>query len=283
MDHRAEENAAEHKGLWPGLVVFNRMDVGEEDDVLYPFALDELLCRRIGLGAPPMLHVWRHPRAFVMGLRDSRLPKAREAARELEEQGWRTAVRNSGGAAVPLDLDVINLSLLLPKSAGDMEHRKDFEQMVTLLRETLRALTDRVDQGEVAGSFCPGEFDLSIGGRKFCGIAQRRQQLALSVQAFVIVNGSGRERGERARAFYERAAVGASANSYPLVEPARMASLAECLGAELTPHRFAAALLERLAGSASGEAQAAALAAVPDEAEIRAMAEQLRSRYGFKE
>jgi len=283
MEHGAESKAPERTGPWQGMVVLDRIEDGGEDDILYPFALEELLCRRIGRGAPPMLHMWRHPRAFVMGLRDSRLPRAREAARELERQGWRTAVRSSGGAAVPLDPGVVNVSLLLPKAAGDMEHRKDFERMVALLRETLLALTDQVEQGEVTGSFCPGEFDLSIGGRKFCGIAQRRQQLALSVQAFVIVAGSGRERGERARAFYEQAAAGAAAEAYPQVEPARMASLAECLAAALTPERFAAALCGLLAGSASAEATAAALAAVPDEAEVRAMAAQLRSRYGFKE
>ena len=79
------------------------------------------------------------------------------------------------------------------------------------------------------GSFCPGEFDLSIGGHKFCGIAQRRQQLAISVQAFIIVEGLGEEKAALARGFYERAADSASPNDYPVVAPGSMASLSECL------------------------------------------------------
>ena len=69
----------------------------------------------------------------------------------------------------------------------------------------MASITDRIDQGEIIGSFCPGEFDLSIGGRKFCGIAQRRQQLAISVQAFLIVEGRGEEKAALARGFYETA------------------------------------------------------------------------------
>ena len=41
--------------------------------------------------------------------------------------------------------------------------------MVELIREALRGTGQNVDTGEIAGAFCPGTFDLSIGGLKFCG------------------------------------------------------------------------------------------------------------------
>ena len=244
-------------------------------DIRHPFALEELLCRRVGQGHAPIVHLWRHPRAFVMGLRDSRLPGAAEAIRWLEAQGYSTMVRNSGGAAVPLDLGVVNVTLILPKREGSMDYREDFERMYVLIREALKKVTARVTKGEVVGSFCPGDYDLSIGGRKFCGIAQRRQQHALAVQAFVIVEGKGAEKAALARAFYDRAAAGADAAQFPLVEAASMASLDECLGGPLTAERFTACVLELL--HAHGISRA--VADLSAEREVAAQAEALRRRY----
>jgi octanoyl-[GcvH]:protein N-octanoyltransferase len=247
--------------------------------VLYPFALEELLCRKIGKGLAPIVHLWRHPRAFVMGFRDSRLPHAVEATRWLEGQGYQTAVRNSGGAAVPLDMGVINVSLLLPKPEGNMDHRKDFEQMACLLREALMNLTSEVQKGGVAGSFCPGDYDLSIRGKKFCGIAQRRQQHALSVQAFVIVEGKGADKALLAKGFYDRAAGDANPADYPVVLPDSMASLSECLSKPLTSGHFIQSIREVL--ETRGIQTDKEPEALPAEYEIREMMELMRVRYGI--
>ncbi|MEW9700060.1 biotin/lipoate A/B protein ligase family protein [Paenibacillus sp. SI8] len=266
------------------MIICDRSRDAEPRDILYAFALEELLCRSIGLGAPPILHIWRHPRAFVMGLRDSRLPQASAADRWLREQGYDTAVRNSGGAAVPLDSGVVNLSLLLPKTAGDMEHRKDFERMVTLIREVMNKLTNRIDQGEIVGSFCPGEFDLSVGGRKFCGIAQRRQQHAIAVQAFVIVEGVGEEKASLARDFYTRAAsLGSASHDYPIVAPGSMASLSECLAVPLTAKQFIANVIEVMQARGSHSVAIEELEAFPETDQIESMIRLLRQRYAIKE
>ncbi|WP_338131195.1 lipoyl protein ligase domain-containing protein [Cohnella rhizosphaerae] len=148
-----------------GLLILDRTDRLEAADPLHAFALDELLCRAAGAGGPAICHLWRHPRAFVMGLRDSRLPRAREAAERLAGLGYGVAVRNSGGAAVPLDPGVVNLSLILPKDrAEDMAFHGDFERMYDLIRLAVRQLGGEAAKGEVVGSYCPGDFDLSIGG-----------------------------------------------------------------------------------------------------------------------
>jgi octanoyl-[GcvH]:protein N-octanoyltransferase len=264
------------------MVVLDRTECMQNQDPLYAFALEELLCRKIGQGtAPALLHMWRHPRAFVMGLRDSRLPHAPAAARWLKEQGYWTAVRNSGGAAVPLDLGVVNVSMLLPKEEGSVDHRNDFEKMYTLIQDALNKLTNEVRKGEIAGSFCPGEFDLSIGARKFCGIAQRRQQRALSVQAFVIVEGAGEDKATVARAFYDRAGEGAKQGDYPLVLPGSMASLSECLQEPISADRFAACVRE------SGLNCTYSLSPrddyMPTELDILEMVARLRERYGIIE
>lgn len=264
------------------MVIHDRSGEIAPRSVLYAFALEELLCRAIGRTAPPILHIWRHPQAFVMGLRDSRLPDAAAANDWLQSQGFDTTVRNSGGAAVPLDLGVVNVSLLLPKEAGDMEHRKDFDLMVALIRDVMSKLTDRIDQGEVMGSFCPGEFDLSVGGRKFCGIAQRRQQFALSVQAFIIVEGQGEAKASLARGFYERAAGSASPNDYPLVAPGSMASLSECLHIPLTAEQFTENLVETLLASGMQVHSPRDIPGYPNEEQIQGMIDVLKQRYAIK-
>jgi octanoyl-[GcvH]:protein N-octanoyltransferase len=211
----------------------------ELSDVLLPFAYEEALCRDVGLGlVPPSLHLWSHPGGVALGLRDSKLPCARSAMQKLEEQGIRTAVRHSGGAAVPLDTGVVNISLILPKSRGKLDFHDDFRLLASLITEAV-AVTHplaaaQIEAGEITHSYCPGDFDLAIGGRKFCGIAQRRQSQAYFVHAFVVIEGSGRKRGEMIRAFYEDAACGVQGLSHPDVHPATIGGLGELGGPETT-------------------------------------------------
>ncbi|SFB55519.1 octanoyl-[GcvH]:protein N-octanoyltransferase [Cohnella sp. OV330] len=298
----AQAGGSDYDRAWmSGLLILDRTDRLEAEDPLYTFALDELLCRAAGVGGPAICHLWRHPRAFVMGLRDSRLPRAREAAERLAGLGYDVAVRNSGGAAVPLDPGVVNLSLILPKDrAEDMAFHGDFERMYDLIRLAVRQLGGEASKGEVVGSYCPGDFDLSIAGRKFCGIAQRRQVKSYNVQAFVIADGEGDERARVVREFYELAAEGADPSAYPDVGMDRMASLAELTGADSgagnasigsaagradsgLAARFAAAVKDviRSHQTPAGIASAEAALSLPAPDEIEAMAASLRTRYGL--
>ncbi|MGC6583364.1 lipoate--protein ligase family protein [Paenibacillus sp. Dod16] len=271
----------------PVLLLDRTHDLAHQD-VLYHFALDELLCRLTGDGGPAICHLWRHPRAFVMGVRDSRLPYAPQGEAMLHSLGYDTAVRHSGGAAVPLDAGVVNLSLILPfSSAGPApDFHQDFEIMVELIREALRGTGQNVDTGEIAGAFCPGTFDLSIDGLKFCGIAQRRQRKAFIIQAFIIAEGSGSERARLVRSFYDIAAAGADPKQYPLVEANSTASLEELTSigtGQNAVHAFIAAVKEVIRSWQSGKelTEAASRFTMPGSEEIRNMAEQMRQRYNL--
>ena len=107
-----------------------------DGEALLPFVVEELECREIGKGAQPLIHIWRHRKACILGLRDRRLPRAREAMDWLEQQGYAVAVRNSGGAAVPLDEGVLNLSLILPNHSGTVKLHEDFTMMAGLISST---------------------------------------------------------------------------------------------------------------------------------------------------
>lgn len=259
--------------------LLNRLSVPETDDVLVPFSRDEAYARRLAEEPtlPGMLHLWRHRQAFVLGSRDAKLPQAASAVQLLNRQGYRTAVRHSGGAAVPLDLGVVNLSLILPVAGNELNPEPHFEQIVALIKRALGTTGERVEAGEIAGAYCPGSYDLAIAGQKFCGIAQRRLARAVVVQAFVLLEGTGRAYGEQARSFYALAA-GDAMSGYPQVVPERMSSLAE-LGWQEGVQCFG----ER-AGQALAELGAVAeLAAIPEwvEAEARNALPILRERNAF--
>ncbi len=197
-------------------------------EALFPFAFDETMCREVGNGKfAPAIHIWRHQKAVILGIRDRKLPHAPEAIRWLESLGYHVGVRNSGGAAVPLDPGVVNISLVFPSMRGKMEIKQDFEIMYELIRTCLKPVFPKIDKGEIVGSYCPGDFDLGLQGKKFCGIAQRRQIKAFVIQAFVLVEGSGKARGEQIRQFYDLASGGDRKLDFPHVEPSQMAALAE--------------------------------------------------------
>ena len=94
---------------------------------------------------------------------------------------------------------------------------------------------DRIKAYEIVGSYCPGSYDLSIDGRKFAGISQRRLRQGIAVQVYLCVEGSGAERAELIREFYEVGLQGEETKfTYPVIKPEVMASLEELLGMPLT-------------------------------------------------
>ena len=76
---------------------------------------------------------------------------------------------------------------------------------------------------------------MSINGKKFAGISQRRVRGGIAVQIYLCVEGSGAERAEMMKTFYERALKGESTKfKYPNIEPNYMASLETLLNREIT-------------------------------------------------
>jgi octanoyl-[GcvH]:protein N-octanoyltransferase len=256
-------------------------------DILFPFAYDELMCRKVGEGAAPVVHLWRHEKALVLGLRDRRLPMAELGMNWLSAQGYQVGVRSSGGAAVPLDPGVLNISLIVPISDGKQNFQTGFELMRQLIATTMQRFGVAIETGEVIGSYCPGTYDLAVDGRKFCGISQRRQHKAFVVQAFVVVEGHAERRGHMVRMFYEMASgevlddglnpVGTPTLDYPHVKPSTMGSLVSlAAGKGVTMRTFIMALMETMQawGALSGRHPN-----LPSMQEMQTQAEVLKQRY----
>lgn len=269
------------------MYIVDRSDQLASNDPYLAFAMDEWLCRQAAQSGISICHIWRHRNAFILGQQDARLPYAKQAVEWLHSLGWLPIVRNSGGAAVPLDAGVVNLSLIFPLQQNEpASFHSDFEKMVELIAAALAHTGATVQKGEIAGAYCPGDYDLSIDGLKFCGIAQRRQLHAYAVQAFVIASGKGAQRTRLVREFYERAAGGADQSSHPNVTDQSTASLEELTGpsAQAT-HSFAEAIKQTIQSNQSTELLSSQQAmnlsslSLPENEQLAAIADQLRQRY----
>ncbi|NBI31041.1 lipoate--protein ligase family protein [Chengkuizengella marina] len=257
------------------MFLVNNMNNILQQNILYPFAFDEVACRKVGLGQTPMIHVWRHEKAFILGMRDWKLPNAKEAVEWLQQQGYDVMVRHSGGAAVPLDKGVVNISIILPKPIGKINIHHDFEIMYQFMKNTLSDFSREINKGEVPGSYCPGEYDLSIDGFKFCGIAQRRQTKSFIIHAFVIVEDSGSNRAALVRDFYKIAAGQTDKFiEYPHVRPTSTASLSE-----LTNLNSVETFVNHVKQYVSTEANIFEQNNLDDNDEVLEMMKRIKSRY----
>ncbi len=215
---------------------------------LESFAADDTLCHLIGAGlSPATVRTWVHSASVVMGIQDHRLPYVQAGMDLLEERGYHPIVRNSGGLAVVLDEGVLNISIVISEKEGHIDINTGYDMMVDLIKALFPEIAARIEAYEIVGSYCPGSYDLSVDGKKFAGIAQRRIRGGIAVQIYLSVEGSGGERAELIRDFYERALQQEPTKfEYPKVRPEVMASLSEIIGQALTVQEVNARLQQFL-------------------------------------
>ncbi|WP_130859301.1 lipoate--protein ligase family protein [Gracilibacillus phocaeensis] len=211
------------------------------------FAVDDALCESIG-GAIDQVacRFWVHDTTVVLGIIDTRLPEIEHAVSFLQDQGYEVIVRNSGGLAVALDRDVLNFSFILP-DLPELGIHSGYQLMTAFVQDMYRDLTDEIEAYEITGSYCPGDYDLSIGGKKFAGISQRRVKKGIAVQIYICMCGSGAKRAELIRDFYQAGKAKTDKRfEYPIIKPDTMRSLSELLGADLTVENAIERVLKQL-------------------------------------
>lgn len=199
------------------------------------FALDDALALSVSEEAsPPIFRFWNTDRVIVLGIPDTRLPFLEEGVQFLKENGYDVIVRNSGGLAVPLTRNVLNLSIIIPNGRKISIH-DGYEAMFLLIKESLKDLTKDIKAYEIVGSFCPGDYDLSINGIKFAGISQRRVKNGVAVQIYIDVSESSFERSELIQNFYRISIKGEKTPfKYPTIDPEKMNSLTNLLQEPIT-------------------------------------------------
>jgi len=203
---------------------------------LESFAADDTFCHLVGQGMSiPTVRTWVHDDTIVLGIQDHRMPYISKAMQVIENAGYKPIVRNSGGLAVVLDKGILNISILLSEKETPIDIPAGYEVMLAFVRLLFPEAGNRIEAYEIVGSYCPGSYDLSIDGRKFAGISQRRLRQGIAVQVYLCIEGSGAERAEIIRELYEVGVNGeATKFIYPEIKPEVMASLTELLAIPLT-------------------------------------------------
>ncbi|MBK5444118.1 MULTISPECIES: lipoate--protein ligase family protein [Peribacillus] len=216
--------------------VIDQSSVGPQFPALESFAMDDTFCASVGSGkSMAVARAWVHHQTVVLGIQDTKLPFLKKGVDYLKEHDFQAIVRNSGGLAVVLDEGVLNLSLIFPENERKIEINRGYDAMWELVQLMFADFQVEMEAREITGSYCPGSYDLSINGRKFAGISQRRIRNGVAVQIYLCVNGSGAERASLVKGFYEAAKGDAETKfTYPDIMPSVMASLSELLDVRLS-------------------------------------------------
>lgn len=203
------------------------------NDLMIPFADTDGLILEASQSGRQYIHFWQTPPTLILGMMDTRLPYF-DQARDFvhRETNLQMVVRNSGGLGVISDPDVLNVTLFFPQKEERITINDGYERMLWLIRQMIQILAPKseVEVGEVADSYCPGDYDLSLKGKKFAGISQRRLEHGLAVMIYLSVTGNQAKRAHVMKDFYTVGIQEAETKwSYPCVRPDAMTTLADAL------------------------------------------------------
>lgn len=201
------------------------------------FALADSLMTHIGKQQQPAaLHFWPTQNLMILGMMDTKLPYFSTGIKVIQSYGQDYIVRNSGGLAVVGDAGVLNFSLVFPEEPADrISIDEGYDYMFRLIKEVFKEYDQTIEAYEIPDSYCPGDFDLSIDGKKFAGIAQRRLKNGVAVMIYLSVNGDQKRRARMLQEFYTAGLQGETVKwHFPSIDPTVMASLEELLGAPFT-------------------------------------------------
>lgn len=243
-----------NRGTEDKLAVYDHF--GKTEELLHSFAIDDTILNSLtkgSMGFPAVLHFWPTAPAVFLGMVDTKLTKLSAAAKYLHHSQYTPIVRPAGGLAVVSGPGIINFTLLL--NAKDRLSIDDaYEVMVELLNRVVNPFGFQAETGEVATSYCPGKYDVSIQGKKIAGLAQRRIGDAIGIYVYLSLTGPQKERGELIRDFYK---IGEAEKDerqrYPEVDPDSMANIDSFIPEFANEAVFKAAIINALIGENSDQ------------------------------
>lgn len=212
------------------------------------FALTDSLLRYVGKYKKNSLHFWPTSNLVILGMMDTKLPYFKDALEVIKNYNHSFIVRNSGGLAVVGDEGVLNFSLILPEDTQQkMPINAGYEFMLQLINEAIKPFGKISEAYEIKNSYCPGDFDLSIDGKKFAGISQRRLKSGVAIMIYISVNGNQEKRAKMIRDFYQAGLKGETVKwHFPSVDSSVMATLEELLSISLTVEEMKQLILDTL-------------------------------------
>ncbi|GEO64612.1 lipoate--protein ligase family protein [Companilactobacillus nantensis] len=180
-------------------IILYDQQISSNKDMLVPFSDTGAILKFVSENHQPVLHFWVTPPTVILGMQDKRLLNLQAGLSMLSEKDYLFYLRNSGGLGVVTDEGILNCTLFLPDK-DNLQIDDAYEKMYSLLKQ---AFSNRIETGEITRSYCPGTYDLSIGGQKFAGISQRRAGNAVAVMAYISINGDQKQRSQLMKDFYE--------------------------------------------------------------------------------
>jgi len=198
------------------------------------FAIDDAIATAVSNDeAHATVRIWVHHNTIVLGIPDSRLPHLEKGLEYIHAKDYRAVIRNSGGLAVALDSGVVNISFIIPNK-GKVSIHDGYDVMYYFVQQLFKAYTNKIKAYEIVGSYCPGDYDLSINGIKFAGISQRRIRDGIAVQIYIDVEGNSQERASIVRSFYSRSKGNEETSYiYPEVNPNVMGTISDLVSTPL--------------------------------------------------
>lgn len=217
------------------------------NEALTSFAIDDAIAEAVGGQlAPATVRMWKHEPTLVLGIPDSRLPYIEDGLTFAENQQTKAVIRNSGGLAVFLDPGVLNMSFIIPNNRERTIHN-GYNMMYQFIQQLFNPYTDAIQAYEIVGSYCPGDYDLSIRGIKFAGISQRRVRNGIAVQIYMDIEGNSRERAQFVKDFYRISKRDVETSyQYPDIQPQTMGTISELLDIPFTVDGVIANIKESL-------------------------------------
>ncbi|MDN6626273.1 MAG: lipoate--protein ligase family protein [Pisciglobus halotolerans] len=216
--------------------LYDSKSIPFKNQTISHFALTDSLMQFAGKRQQHLLHFWPTKNLVILGMMDTKLPYLEDGLAVLKQAKKDFIVRNSGGLAVVSDEGVLNFSIILPEKPDErLSINEGYEVMLQLIRSTFASFGKNIEAYEIEESYCPGEFDLSIDGKKFAGIAQRRLKNGVAVMIYISVNGNQKKRAELLHDFYQQGLKGESVKwHFPDVHAKVMDTLENLLGTSLT-------------------------------------------------
>lgn len=219
----------------PEFSVYDTLPSGYTEHRFSHFALTDALIKEAGEKKQPILHFWTTTPYVILGMMDTKLPFLTEALEVFRGYDHPFLVRNSGGLAVVSDEGILNFSLIFPEGDSRLPIDDGYGRMHRIIQEAFAPFAQPIDAYEITDSYCPGDFDLSIGGRKIAGIAQRRLKGGIAIMIYLSVSGDQQQRGDMIRSFYKAGLKQEDTKwDFPTVHPESMTTLEDALGHSFT-------------------------------------------------
>ncbi len=175
-----------------------------------------------------IIRFWQEE-AILLGKLDTVLPKYAEGKQFLINNDYKVEIRRQGGLAIVSDLDNLNMTFCFKTSDFNNLH-KPYQCVAKYISDVLNTLGLKVDIKSIDESYCPGDYDLSVNGIKFAGIAQYRNKEAIIVGVSLFVKGDQEKRAQLIKDFYEKAdAKNSTRQTYPEVDLKSMGTLSDLL------------------------------------------------------